>query len=117
MVVQTEALTKLYNGKIGCRDVTLEVDKSEIFGFLGPNGAGKSTFVKMLTGLLFPTGGRAFIFGRPAGGIEVRKRIGYLPENFRYQEWMTGLELLSFHASLYRLDRKTAASRIEDTYA
>jgi ABC-2 type transport system ATP-binding protein len=114
MVIETENLTKYYGDKIGCKDITISVGEGEIFGFLGPNGAGKSTFIKMLVGLLFPTSGRALVLGKPVGDIEARKKIGYLPENFKYQDWMTGKDLLSFHASLYKLDKKNAASKIEE---
>mgnify|MGYP005840329685 CR=1 FL=1 len=113
-VIETHRLTKIYGDKIGCRDVSVNCRKGEIFGFLGPNGAGKSTCVKMLTGLLFPTSGQAYVLGKPAGDLEVRRKTGYLPENFRYQEWMTGEDLLSFHASLYKLDRKLGRKRIEE---
>lgn len=114
MVIETENLTKYYGDKIGCRDITISVGEGEIFGFLGPNGAGKSTFIKMLVGLLFPTSGRALVLGKPVGDVEARKKIGYLPENFKYQDWMTGKDLLSFHASLYKLDKKNAASKMEE---
>lgn len=114
IVIETHGLTKMYGTKTGCREVTITCRKGEIFGFLGPNGAGKSTFVKMLTGLLFPTSGQAFILGRPLGDVAVRQKIGYLPENFKYQEWMTGEDLLSFHASLYKLDSKTRKQRIDE---
>lgn len=114
MVIETENLTKYYGTKTGCRDITISVGEGEIFGFLGPNGAGKSTFIKMLVGLLFPTSGGAFVLGKPLGDVEVRKKIGYLPENFKYQDWMTGQDLLSFHASLYKLDKKNAAAKIEE---
>ncbi len=114
MVIETENLTKYYGDKIGCRDITISVGEGEIFGFLGPNGAGKSTFIKMLVGLLFPTSGSALVLGRPIGDVDVRKKIGYLPENFKYQDWMTGKDLLSFHASLYKLDKKSAALKMEE---
>jgi ABC-2 type transport system ATP-binding protein len=68
----------------------------------------------MLTGLLFPTSGEAYILGKPAGDVGVRQKTGYLPENFKYQEWMTGEDLLSFHASLYRMDKKTGSLRIKE---
>ena len=113
-VIETRKLTKFYGSKVGCRDVDVSVGRGEIFGFLGPNGAGKSTFVKMLTGLLFPTSGEAFILGRPAGDVRIRRNMGYLPENFRFQEWMTGEDLLSFHASLYRMDRNAVSGRINE---
>lgn len=114
MVIETERLTKVYGKKTGCRDVTISVRKGEIFGFLGPNGAGKSTFTKMLVGLLFPTSGRAEILGKPVGDVQTRAKVGYLPENFRYQDWMTGADLLSFHASLYKMDAKYKKNRIEE---
>lgn len=111
-VIETYELTKFYGTKTGCRDISLTCRKGEIFGFLGPNGAGKSTFVKMLTGLLFPTSGEAEILGRPLGDMAVRQKMGYLPENFKFQDWMTGEDLLSFHASLYRLDKKAKTIRM-----
>lgn len=114
MVIETENLTKYYGNKIGCRDISISVGEGEIFGFLGPNGAGKSTFIKMLVGLLFPTVGRALVLGKPLGDVEARKKIGYLPENFKYQDWMTGEDLLSFHASLYKLDKKSVAAKMEE---
>ena len=114
MVIETENLTKYYGNKIGCKDITISVGEGETFGFLGPNGAGKSTLIKMLVGLLFPTSGRAFVLGKPLGDLDVRKKIGYLPENFKYQDWMTGNDLLSFHASLYKLDKKSAASKMDE---
>lgn len=113
-VIETHGLTKIYGTKTGCRDISLTCRKGEIFGFLGPNGAGKSTFVKMLTGLLFPTSGDAEILGRPLRDVAVRKKIGYLPENFKFQDWMTGEDLLSFHASLYRLDKKIKNIRMDE---
>lgn len=114
MVIETEKLTKLYSKKVGCKDISLSVREGAIFAFLGPNGAGKSTFVKILTGLLFPTSGRAVVLGKPAGHVETRKKIGYLPENFKFQEWMTGVDLLSFHASLYKIDKKAVPARLDD---
>jgi ABC-2 type transport system ATP-binding protein len=81
----------------------MSVPRGEVFGFLGPNGAGKTTAVKVLLGLVAATGGEAFVLGRPAGDLETRRRIGYLPELFRYQSWLTGRELLRLHADLMGL--------------
>lgn len=114
MIIETERLTKFYGEKIGCKDISISVNKGEIFGFLGPNGAGKSTFIKMLVGLIFPTSGKAYVLGEPLGNVQARKKIGYLPETFRYQDWMTGVDLLSFHASLYKLDKLKTSSMIEE---
>lgn len=113
MVIETEKLTKIYGKKTGCHEVTLSVNSGEIFGFLGPNGAGKSTFTKLLVGLIFPTSGKAQILGKPLGDIGIRSKIGYLPENFRYQDWMTGADLLSFHASLYKMSGWQKTQRID----
>jgi ABC-2 type transport system ATP-binding protein len=76
----------------------------ECLGFLGPNGAGKSTAVKMLVGLVRPSGGNAEVLGKPVGDRAVRARIGYLPELFRYPDWLSAREVLGFHARLLRLD-------------
>jgi ABC-2 type transport system ATP-binding protein len=114
LVIETINLSKIYENNKGCRDINIAVPKGEIYGFLGPNGAGKSTFIKTIVGLLFPTSGTAQILGRPIGDIEAKKKIGYLPELFKYQEWMTGLDLLSFHSALYKLDKKAAAIKIEE---
>ncbi|WP_411681953.1 ABC transporter ATP-binding protein [Clostridium thailandense] len=114
MVIQTENLSKIYDNNKGCRDINISVDQGEIYGFLGPNGAGKSTFIKTIVGLLFPTSGTAKVLGKPIGDIEARKKIGYLPELFKYQEWMTGLDLLSFHSSLYKLDKKASSIKIDE---
>ncbi|MCG0274799.1 MAG: ABC transporter ATP-binding protein [Thermosediminibacteraceae bacterium] len=105
MVIETFGLTKQYNGKGGCVDVNLSVEQGEVFGFLGPNGAGKSTLVKTLVGLLRPTAGTARILGKNLGDTRVKAKIGYLPENFRYHDWMTGLEVMRFHAELYKIPR------------
>ena len=112
MIIETFNLTKLYAGKPGCRDICLSVSEGQVFGFLGPNGAGKSTVVKTLLGLLKPTGGQAFIFGRPLGDNQVRRKIGFLPENFRFQEWLSGQELLEFHGAMYGMETRYLKERI-----
>lgn len=81
-------------------DLSMTVPRGEIFGFLGPNGAGKTTSVKLLTGLSNATSGKAWVLGKPVGDVATRRRIGYLPEMFRYQPWMTALEVLNLHCEL-----------------
>ncbi|TDG00138.1 ABC transporter ATP-binding protein [Paenibacillus piri] len=98
--IEARGLTKDYGNGRGCRQISLTVGEGEVFGFLGPNGAGKSTFVKMLVGLIRPTGGEAVLYGRPIGSLEARRHIGYLPELYRYQEWLSGEEVLRLHAQL-----------------
>ena len=90
----------------------LLVQSGEVFGFLGPNGAGKTTTVKILLGLVAPTSGEAHLFGQPVGDAEARRRVGYLPENFRFHDWLTGYELLDFHARLAGLSRDERRERI-----
>ena len=105
MVIETRALTKRYGKKTACSDISISVTEGEIYGFLGPNGAGKSTAIKMLTGLIFPTSGEGTVLGKPLGDVSARKKMGYLPENFRYQTWMTGDDLLEFHSQLFKLPK------------
>jgi len=103
-VLQARGLTKRYGAKTGCEDVTLSVRRGHVFGFLGPNGAGKSTFVKMMVGLVRPTAGEADLLGRPLSDFSARASIGFLPENFRYPDWLTPRELLAFHGRLLGID-------------
>ncbi|MGE5422134.1 MAG: ABC transporter ATP-binding protein [Ignavibacteriales bacterium] len=112
MIIETVDLTKIYDGKIGCKDICLSVTEGQVFGFLGPNGAGKSTVVKTLLGLLRPTSGEAWVLGKPVGDRTSRKRVGFLPELFRFQDWLTGQELLEFHAAMYQIDGRQVGKRI-----
>ena len=91
--------------------------EGEVFGFLGPNGAGKSTTVKMLTGLVRPSAGTGLLLGRPLGDTSARQRLGFLPEQFRFHEWLRAEEFLDFHASLYGVPRASRTSRIADALA
>ncbi|GLX67879.1 ABC transporter ATP-binding protein [Paenibacillus glycanilyticus] len=110
--IETFHLSKNYGNGRGCQDVTLRIPAGEAFGFLGPNGAGKSTIVKMLVGLATPTDGKALLFGEPAGSVEARRRIGYLPELFRYPGWLSGEEVLQFHGKLCGMKGPVLKSRI-----
>jgi len=112
LAIETFNLTKHYGNKIGCTDICLRVPRGQIFGFLGPNGAGKSTLVKTLIGLLFPTSGEARLLGKPLGDMDARRKIGFLPENFRYHDWLTCWQLLDFHASLYGMSNAEKKRRI-----
>ncbi len=99
-------LAKRYRHTVALRGLSMTVRRGEVFGFLGPNGAGKTTTVKLLLGLARPTSGEALVLGSPAGDIETRRRIGYLPELFRFQHWLTAREVLGLHAKLLRLKRR-----------
>ncbi|MBI4464897.1 MAG: ABC transporter ATP-binding protein [Acidobacteria bacterium] len=88
--------------------LSLQVERGEVFGFLGPNGAGKTTTLKLLTGLIFPTEGTATILGRPVGQPETFLKVGYLPENPYYYDYLTAQELLDYFARFYEM---TSAER------
>jgi ABC-2 type transport system ATP-binding protein len=105
-------LRKEYGRKIALHGLDLTVQPGEVFGFLGPNGAGKTTTVKILLGLVKPTDGTARILGKPAGQADARRRVGYLPENFRFHDWLTGYGLLDFHARLAGLSGHERRARI-----
>jgi ABC-2 type transport system ATP-binding protein len=112
--IETLDLRKEYGRKVALHDLSLRVEAGEVFGFLGPNGAGKTTTVKILLGLVRPTGGEARIFGHPTGDLEARRRIGYLPENFRFHDWMTGQALLDFHGRLAGLSAAERRRRVPE---
>jgi ABC-2 type transport system ATP-binding protein len=98
--IDVRGLHKAYRSTVALEALDLRVERGEVFGFLGPNGAGKTTAVKLLLGLTRPTRGGGTVLGRPLGDREARRRIGYLPELFRYQAWLTAREVLSLHADL-----------------
>ncbi len=112
--VETRELRKEFGAKIAVESLTLTVRQGEVFGFLGPNGAGKSTTMKMLMGLVFPTSGAMSLLGRPIGDVTVKQRVGFLPEQFRFYEWMQATEFLDFHGQLYGMDSKTRKRRIPE---
>jgi ABC-2 type transport system ATP-binding protein len=93
-------------------DLTLTVERGEVFGFLGPNGAGKTTSVKMLLGLTRPTAGEARLLGQPLGDRETRRKVGFLPEHFRFHEWLRAAEFLDLHGRLYAMSRSERAEAI-----
>jgi ABC-2 type transport system ATP-binding protein len=81
--------------------LSLDIESGEVFGFLGPNGAGKTTTLKLLMQLIFPSAGRAEILGRPVGDVATRQRIGYLPENPSFYDYLTAEELLDYFGRLF----------------
>jgi len=113
-VIEADRLSKHFGENIAVADLSLRVERGEIFGFLGPNGAGKTTSMKMLLGLITPTTGDGRVLGASLGDHEVRRRIGFLPEHFRFHEWLTAEEFLNLHADLYHMERKHTARRIQE---
>jgi len=110
LAIDARRLRKEFGKKVAVEDFTLEVSRGEVFGFLGPNGAGKTTAVKMMMGLIYPTAGEAALLGKPLGDRPTRARIGFLPEHFRFHEWLQAAEFLNLHGRLYGL---SAAAREE----
>jgi len=94
--------------------LTLQVQQGEVFGFLGPNGAGKTTSVKMLLGLVAPSAGSAHLLGEPLGSRPVRARIGFLPEHFRFHDWLNANEFLTLHGELYGMAKERLRQRIKE---
>ena len=105
LAVKTVELRKRFGKTVALAGLSMTVPRGEVFGFLGPNGAGKTTAVKLLLGLLTPTSGQGWLLGRPLGDLGARRRIGYLPELFRYQAWLTASEVLALHCELAPLPR------------
>jgi len=112
--IQTRDLRKVFGRKVAVESLTLKVPQGEVFGFLGPNGAGKSTSVKMLLGLVRPTSGKATVLGRPAGNVETRRKIGFLPEHFRFYDWLTPAELLHLHGRLHAVSVDVLRERVPE---
>ena len=111
--VKTVELTKRFGRTVALAGLSMTVPRGEVFGFLGPNGAGKTTAVKLLLGLLKPTSGQGSLLGRPIGDLRTRRRIGYLPELFRYQAWLSAAEVLALHCELAPLPRSSWKDEIK----
>ncbi len=110
----THGLKKDFGNKVAVADLTLEVGRGEVFGFLGPNGAGKTTAVKMLLGLISPTSGNGKVLGSPLGDHLARNKVGFLPEHFRFHDWLTAAEFLTLHGELYHMPSERLADRIPE---
>ena len=110
--IETRELRKVYRGRAVVDGLNISVQPGEVFGFLGPNGAGKSTTVKMLLGLVLPSSGEVRVLGGSPSSPAVRARLGFLPEQFRFQTWMTGHEFLRFHGRLAGLGEAELRTRI-----
>jgi ABC-2 type transport system ATP-binding protein len=112
--IETHELRKIFGDNTAVKGLTLQVQQGEVFGFLGPNGAGKTTSIKMLLGLITPTAGTANLLGVPVGDIEARGKIGFLPEHFRFHEWLNAGEFLSMHGQLYGMQGNVLTQRVKD---
>ena len=118
-VVSATGLTKEFRDFWGrpkaraVNDIDFEIRPGEVVGLLGPNGSGKSTTVKMLLGLLYPTGGRLTVMGRSPRAVETKRDIGYLPEESYLYKYLTAEETLDFFGSLFNLSAADRVRRIE----
>jgi len=115
--IRTHELAKRYGSITALAGLTMTIPRGDIFGFLGPNGAGKTTAVKLLLGLTPPTSGHAEVLGAAIGDRATLRRVGYLPELFRYQSWLTAREVLALHCELAGIDRAAWQREIEDALA
>ena len=118
-VVRAVGLTKVFRDFWGrpkakaVNSIDFEIRPGEVVGLLGPNGSGKSTTVKMLLGLLYPTGGRISVFGRSPRVVETKREIGYLPEESYLYKYLTAAETLDFFGSLFNLSAADRKERID----
>ncbi len=115
--IHAVGLTKRYGHIEALAGLSMSVPRGEVFGFLGPNGAGKTTAIKLLLGLTAPTAGDAWLLGEPVGQAETRRRVGYLPELFRYPGWLSPAEVLRFHCRLIGVARSARDDEVESGLA
>jgi len=119
LAIETEGLTRLFDGRAAVDGLALAVPAGAFYGFLGPNGAGKSTTIKMLTGLLAPSSGRARVLGLDLDRdpLQVKRRVGVVPDGLALFERLSGAEQLRIHGQLYGLDRREAGRRADELLA
>lgn len=117
-VIKIENVSKYYKGVMGQKqfealdDISLEIEKGEIFGLLGPNGSGKTTLLRLLLGLIFPTKGKLSVLGKSPRDVRSKIRIGYLPEHPYFYDFLNPVELLDFYSSLFGIDSRIKRDRI-----
>ncbi len=115
-IIETEHLSRRFGSLVAVRDVSLSVKKGEIFGVLGPNGAGKSTTIRMLCGILDPSGGRGTVVGYDIAtqAERIKERIGYMTQRFSLYEDLTVAENLTFYAGIYGVPRSRRRARVDE---
>lgn len=110
-MLKTEGLSKVFitgfaRRKVAAlKDLSMKVEKGEVFGFLGPNGAGKTTTIKILMGLIYPTSGKAWIMDRELGDVRVKHSVGFLPEQPYFYDYLTAREFMDFYGRLFGLGK------------
>lgn len=115
--IETDRLRKVFGNYAAVKGLTLQVMQGEVFGFLGPNGAGKTTSIKMLLGLTAPTSGMGTLLGKPIGERAALAQAGFLPEHFRFQEWLTANEFLQLHGQLLKMKTSDLRARMDELLA
>jgi ABC-2 type transport system ATP-binding protein len=113
-VIETKELWKSYGTIEALKGVSIRVEPGEIYGLLGQNGAGKTTLIKILLGIVHKTGGDATLLGAPAGTVDVRTKVGYLPEDHQFPGYHTGFSLMDFYGQLYGLSRDDRQRKIPE---
>ena len=115
LAIETHQLTRYFNESCAVSGIELAVERGTFYGFLGPNGAGKSTTIKMLTGLLAPSGGQMMVLGRnmldPSEALEAKRRMGVIPEDLALFDNLTAREYLTFVGRIHLMPRDTIRSR------
>jgi ABC-2 type transport system ATP-binding protein len=118
LAIETHKLSRFFNDFCAVNGIELAVERGTFFGFLGPNGAGKSTTIKMLTGLLAPTGGQMIVLGRnmldPAESLEAKRHVGVIPEDLALFDNLTAREYLTFVGRIHLMPRDTIRSRSDE---
>jgi len=118
--IETRDLRKVFRPLLGGKPIVavdnlnLRVPVGTVFGFLGPNGAGKTTTIQILIGNVYPTAGQAFVLGHPAGAIEAKRKLGFLPEKFQFHDFLTAEEFLHMHGRLAKMDGATLRERVDE---
>ena len=112
--IETVGLGKTYRGLAAVQELDLAVPQGEVFGLLGPNGAGKTTTIMMLLGNIRPTAGYASLLGKPIGDVQIRRRVGFLPEKFQFHDFLTATEFLNLHGKLAGMEGRVRARRVPE---
>jgi ABC-2 type transport system ATP-binding protein len=113
-VIETVGLRKTYGHVEALKGVSIRVEPGEVYGLLGQNGAGKTTLIKILLGIVHKTEGEASVLGTPAGTVETRKRVGYLPEDHAFPGYHTAFSLMDFYGQLYGVPRADRRRKIPE---
>ncbi len=118
LAIETHQLTRYFNDSCAVNGIDLAVESGTFYGFLGPNGAGKSTTIKMLTGLLAPSGGQVLVLGRnmldPGEALEAKRHVGVIPEDLALFDYLTAREYLTFVGRIHQMPRDTIRSRSDE---